>query len=270
MIKTNCFKTYAFEGLNASGKSSVANLLSKELSQKEYRVGLHKISGLGKGQRMDKLREILNHRETLLRENKLNEHQERDFLSDRIFRIATRQQIRDYKNSNPSNYLDISLLDRTPLMSWAYSSSINVVNPYLDEILEESLNLTKELSIDLAFLFDVDPITVYTRIICRNCKKDENVEEQVLELSKLIKAPKEVINKVVELSIFSFKNNPNIEPKPFHIWDYMSYDEVCNQMENYHKVMEIAREKIGLKSVIIDATKNIENVIETILIYLPK
>tara|TARA_Y100000310_G_C20474120_1_gene711531 strand:+ start:136 stop:945 length:810 start_codon:yes stop_codon:yes gene_type:complete len=268
MTSNKEFRTYAFEGLNASGKSTVIKFLSKKFSEENYKVGVYKISGLGNGPKMNKLRDILHYRETLLRENKLDERQESDFLRDRIFRIATRQQIKDYKKSNPSKNFDISLLDRTPLMSWAYSSSINRTNPYLEEILEESLRLTGELSINTLFLFDLDPITMYTRIINRNLKKDEPIEYQTSKLLKLIKAPKQITNKIKDLTISTFENNPDIEPKSFHIWDYMPYDEVCKQLENYRKVTDMAEEIMGLRKVIIDATKNIEEVLGRIQSYL--
>ena len=262
------FKTYAFEGINASGKSTVIKFLSKKYLEENYRVGVYKISGLGKGPRMDKLRDILHYRETILRENKLNEHQKKDFLKDRIFRIATRQQIRDYKKSNLPENFDISLLDRTPLMSWAYSSSVNMTNPYLEEILEESLRLTSELSINTLFLFELNPITMYARIISRNLERKEPIEEQISKLLKLIKAPGHIIKTIKELAVHTFEENPHVESKPFHIWDYMPYDEVCKQLENYRKVIGIAEKEIGLKKVIIDATKNLEAVLDEIQVYL--
>jgi thymidylate kinase len=263
-MDTKKLRTYAFEGINAGGKSSVINILHNQFLDKKYKLNVYKISGLGTGPRMNRLKEILEYRETLLRKGKLNDTQKEDYLKDRLFRIATRQQIRIYKKSNPSDNLDISLIDRTPLMSWAYSVSTGKENPHLSKILEEGLLLTKELSIDLMFLFDIDPITMYSRIICRNCDKTQPIEEQVMDLSKSIIAPNEIINQIIELSMSRLKSEEVINRKRFQIWDYMPYDEVCRQVENYRKLVEIAKERIGLEGVIINSRKKIGEVVKEV------
>lgn len=133
--------TYAFEGINAGGKSTVIKEIFSWYLQKGYSPQINKIGGLGDSARMDNLKKILEHRERLRRGSQLTHKQEQNFLKDKIFRLAIRRQIRDYK-SKEFDTNTISLLDRTPLMSWAYASSVNPENPFLDEILEEGLGLT--------------------------------------------------------------------------------------------------------------------------------
>ena len=260
-------RTYAFEGINASGKSTAIADLSTKILEQDKTVGIYKISGIGTGHRMDRLRQILHHRETLLRDRQMSEKQQRDFSRDRLFRLATRIQIRTYLEADLSN-VDVSLLDRTPLMSWAYSAAVNSENPYLDEILEEALQLTASLSIDTAFLFDIDPITAYARIVSRNCDPQEDLDSQVEHFVAFIPASSSARAKVTERTMEILLTSPPKTRKAFSIWDYMPYDEVCRQTETYTAALAIAHERIGLSTVRIDARKPIEDILGEITTHI--
>ena len=212
---------------------------------------------------MIKFQKILDYRERLKRNGQLTPKQEQDFLKDKIFRLAIRQQIKVYQARTFDNNT-VSLLDRTPLMSWAYVSSANPNNPYLNEILEEGLFLTDKLTIDKIFLLDIDPVTAYSRIICRSLKGVEPLEEQIINLTKLISAPENIKQSIIQKSLWYLKSGIAFQKKNFRIWDFMTYEEIERQTRTYFEAVKIAADRIGVKITIIDARQPIEQVLESV------
>lgn len=257
-------ETYAFEGINASGKSTIIRALSENYADRCDNVKVSKIGGMGDDPRMRKLKKILEYRENLRREGKLSWKQERDFKKDRIFRLAIREQIRRYKLEKEVEDIDIHLLDRTPMMSWAYSSSVDENNPYLSEILNEGLELTEELSIDTLFHFDIDPVTTYVRIICRSCEENQDYQKQIEYLLGLIRAPADIKQEIFNQSLETFRQGISIDKKPFRIWDFMPYEEVEAQSRSYKLAVDAVKNKLGIKVVSIDASQSIEEVLKSV------
>ncbi len=256
--------TYAFEGINASGKSTAIKEINFWYLDREYLPRINKIGGIGDNPRMLRLKEILDYRERLRREGRLTVEQERDFLKDKIFRLAIRQQVKEYQKILFDEKRSVSLLDRTPLMSWAYASSVNSKNPYLSEILEEGLFLTSQLSLDKIFLFEVDPITVYTRMVCRSLEEREPISGQVSKLTELIPAPDEIKKAVIDRSLDVLYSGISFQKKKFRIWDFMTYEEIERQAKTYLDVVLLAREKLGVQLVKIDASQSLDKVVDSV------
>ncbi|MDP4039344.1 MAG: hypothetical protein Q8P57_02080 [Candidatus Pacearchaeota archaeon] len=255
--------TYAFEGINAGGKSTVIKEISSYFLDRGYSTNVNKIGGLGDSLRMNRLKKILDYRERLKRENQLTHKQEQDFIKDRIFRLAIRKQINDYQKREFENKT-ISLLDRTPLMSWAYSSSVDPSNHYLNEILEEGLNLSERLGIDTLFLLEIDAISVYSRIICRSLEGNKSIEEEVEDLTDLIPATEEIKKKVARKSLESLTSGVHFHRKKFRIWDFMSYEEIERQGRTYLEAAKMMNERTGTKVVRINARESLNQVLANI------
>ncbi len=256
--------TYAFEGINASGKSTVIEQIRDWYLNRQYLPKISKIGGLGEGQRMDTLKEILDYRERLRRDSQLTSKQEREFLNDRVFRLAIKQQVRDYRKILFDENRTISLLDRTPLMSWAYTSSVSLNNPYLSEILDEGLVLTGQLSLDKIFLFEIDLINVYSRIVCRSIDDGESMNEQISRLTELIPAPDSIKISVVERSLALLDSGVHFKKKKLRIWDFMAYEEVQRQAKTYLDVVNLAGKKLGVQIVAIDANRSLDQVFDSV------
>jgi len=260
--------TYAFEGINAAGKSTVLKEIESWYQSRGYLPNINKIGGMGDSPRMNRLKKILDHRERLRRKEQLTLKQERDFLKDRIFRLAIRQQVKNYERILFDKERAISLLDRTPLMSYTYSSSVDSNNPYLTEILDEGLVLTRQLSLDKIFLFDIDPITVYSRIVCRSLEDGESMEKQISKLTGLIPAPDDIKKTVAERTLAMLDSGMNFQKKKFRIWDFMAYEEVERQAKTYLDALQLARERIGVQTVKIDASQSLDQVVDSVKEYM--
>ena len=256
--------TYAFEGINASGKDTVLKEISSWYLGRGYLPEINKIGGMGDSPRMNKLKEILDYRERLRREGQLTLKQKRDFLKDKVFRLAIRQQVKDYKKILFDKERTISLLDRTPLMSYAYSSSVGLDNSYLSEILDEGLFLTGQLSLDKIFLLEIDPINVYSRIVCRSLEDGEFIEEQVSKLIGLIPAPSDIKRTVAERSLALLDSGIYFQKKKFRIWDFMAYEEVERQTRTYLDAVQLAKERWGVQIVKIDANQSLDQVVDSV------
>lgn len=256
--------TYAVEGINASGKSTVLKEISSWYLGRGYLPEINKIGGIGDSPRMNRLEGILDYRERLRRKEQFTPKQERDFLKDRVLRLAIRQQVKDYKKILFDKERTISLLDRTPLMSYAYASSVGLDNPYLSEILDEGLVLINQLSLDKIFLLEIDPINVYSRIVCRSLEDRESIEEQVSKLTGLIPAPSDVKMAVAERSLALLGSGAHFQKKKFRIWDFMAYEEVERQAGTYLDVVQLAKERLGIQMVRVDANQSLDKVISLV------
>lgn len=168
--------TLAFDGIGGCGKTHAIEELSRHLSNLGYRTLKAKVSGLGSSPRAQHLKDIHNYREGLLREGIATPKQIKDKQLDRVHRLATRHQIRMLSREFKGNNYDFVLLDRTPMMLWAYSASRDETNPYLDELLRDSINQTLELNTNGIYFLEVDPMEVIARRLARDLSVDYSNE----------------------------------------------------------------------------------------------
>jgi len=182
---------FALDGIGGCGKSHVARLITERLEQEGISVINGKIAGLGDSPRGQQLKAIKDHRFGLISEGKATAKQIEDQRRDRIFRLAIRHQVNNFISMRDNGY-DLAVLDRTPLMSWVFSAASYPENPYLNEILEESIENTEKLGLSQVFLLDVSVETAYARIIARSCvgKTDDDIELLILEACRIIGANK--------------------------------------------------------------------------------
>lgn len=249
----------ALEGVGGSGKSHIGELVTQELENQGWQVLNAKISGLGDSKRVQRLRQINDHREQLLKRGEATQKIVEDKKRDRIFRLATRHQIKLLLQELEETDSDIGILDRTPIMPWVYSSASDPNNPYLDEILHDGLEQTSKLDISTIFFLDVSPQTAYSRIIARAIKGSENSVEKVEELCKQINADKKSSEKIVRQTM-KLISNSKIKPKEYRRWDFIPYKVMEKECQKYREVFTILQEEYSVSTIFIDAEKPIKKV----------
>jgi hypothetical protein len=226
---------------------------------KQVRVKTYKIGGMGNSPTCKAIQKEVKELEEARREGNLTPKQSKDFQRDIFFRRAIREQHSKFILDKENEGADFYLLDRTPLMSWAYAHSVDSNNPHLPEILSEALDLTAQLDLDQLFHFVIDPKTVYKRIVLRSCKS----KEHLTELVDLIPAPREICQQVLTQARIDY-DSIAYDKKPFRIWDFMPYEEVAAQAKSYRLAMEHAR-SLQIRVKVIDASKSLDKVVEQVM-----
>lgn len=258
-------KIYAFDGIGGSGKSHSLIKLSESLRSEEYEVVVAKIAGMGDSKRVGSLKKILYAREEQRKQGNQTEHQLEDHKKQKLFRLATKYQTNLFlKSLNSSDENTYYLLDRTPLMTLAFCLSEDPNNPYINEIKEEALNLTKLLNIKKLFLLDIDPIVSISRQLARSTIGSENQDSMINSALDIIQPPSDVREKIILNTKKIIENNPNLLKKEVSLWDYSSYNVIANESNGFHQALEIARQEIGLEYIVIETNKPVDNIVSII------
>lgn len=251
----------AFEGINGSGKSRVISELSRRLkSNPRNHVMEAKIAGLGTGPRFDRIRRILSQREDRLRQDTLTPDELTDYHRDRIFRIAYRHQVRCFLKSQPDKFTHV-LLDRTPLMSIAYTAAVFPNSQYLPEVEAVALDYTRQLDLNFVFLLEISPAVVFGRIIARNAKADHR---DVQAYAHYMRAPTHIIEEAMHVAC-SLLSDPSVTPKRFSVWDYMTFEEIERQLDSYRVAIRTASELLGFRYAILDSSGSLSSLCDAIL-----
>jgi len=248
----------AFEGINGAGKSRVIDELRCQLERRpKNKVLAAKIGGLGQGRRMDCLRQILTDRERKLHAGQLIDKELSGYHRDTIFRLAYKHQIGAFLSSNLTGVTHV-LLDRTPLMSWAYTAAMFPESPHIGEVREDAITFTAKLQLQWVFVLEVRPATVYGRILARHAKAHP-AQLTVERLSKTLRAPDGVVREAREIAV-SLLGDPCCTAKPFTPWDYMSYGDITRQSSAYSAVVEEAAQLLGFKWLRLDGEKEVGSI----------
>lgn len=254
----------AFEGLGGSGKTHIMQILTERLEESGYSVLRGKISGMGAGDRVDLLRGINSYREEMLANGRATEKMIEDKRRDRVFRIATRYQVRELTKQFEDGHLyDYVFLDRTPLMPWVYSSSVDPKNPYLNEMLSDGLETSKKLGLSAVYLFDLSPETALARMLARICGSQVSTQEIKTHCDKL-KVPTEIIEIILEKVNRLLADTPNLQPKKFEKYPFVPYDVLTRERGKFAEASARLNTSLGIRSVTIDAEKGIEEVVSNI------
>lgn len=253
----------AFEGINGGGKSRLITNLRAALEQRSGNcIHVAKCAGFGDSRRFGRLREILTSREQRRLRGALTDQELLDYHRDRIFRIAYRFLGRRI-HSVDTNGLTHLLLDRTPLMSWAYTRATYPESPCMEEVREEALKSTRLLDIDRVYVLQVEPATVYGRLLARHTRARCDPQKLDAVLAQ-VRAPRSVLDAARQIAR-SMLEDPLCTAKPFSLWDYMPYPEVVQQLQTYPEVVAAGAKLIGFDWDIIDANRPVPDVVANVL-----
>ena len=259
--------TLAFEGINGAGKSRVVTELGSTLQkQAPNQVRSAKGAGFDTGPRFNWLRQILTERETRRHRGDLSPNEIEDYQRDRIFRIAYRYLVRRLENHDAGGLTHL-LIDRTPLMSWAYVAAVFPDSPYIDEVRNEALEFTERLRLDRLYVLEVAPATVFGRIVARHAKAHHG-HRSLDKFVTCVPAPPPIRRQVREIAQVLI-DDPMCTGKPFAAWDYMPYDEVVRQLETYRMTAARAARLLGFDWQVVDAERTMGEVLSDILASLP-
>ncbi|MDD2482838.1 MAG: hypothetical protein PHE32_03570 [Candidatus Shapirobacteria bacterium] len=258
-------KIYAIDGIGGSGKSHSLIKLSESLKSNENEVVISKIAGMGNSERVGTLKKILYAREEQRKQGNQTERQLEDHKKQKLFRLATKYQTNLFLKSLDSyNENTYHLLDRTPLMTLAFCLSEDPNNPYIDEIKEEALKLTKLLNIKKIFLLDIDPVISISRQLARSTIGVENQDSMINNALDIIQPPSDVREKIILNTKKIIEKNPNLLKKEISLWDYSSYNVIVNESRGFHQALEIAKQEIGLEYIVIETDKPIDDIVSII------
>ena len=258
---------FALEGMGGSGKSHVIRLLASQLNESGLNVLGCKISGMGSGDRIDRLRCINAARKDLLENGLASEKIKEDKRKDRIFRLAMHHQVKSLikQTTGTNSGFDIAILDRTPMMPWVYSASNDPDNPYLEEILNDGLRTTAQMGISSVYVLDVSPETAFARMIGRMCVGKEDFEKMVADLCKIIKAPDQASHEIATRSINFITNNHGLTPKTYEKYALIPYDVMVNERSKFVEAAMLLNSKLGIGYKVVDAEKPIDQVVTIII-----
>lgn len=256
---------YALEGIGGSGKSHTLLKLNESLAQDGKDVVIVKIAGLGDSPRVSRLKKVLESREEKRKNGEQTAEHLEDHRKQRLFRLATRYQSRAFLNSLSSPTENkYYLLDRTPLMTLAFCLAEDPGNPYLYEIRDEALKLTKELGIKRVFLLDIDPINSISRQLARSAVGHDDQDSLIKDVLDIILPPEEIRDKIVLTTEHILRENPDLLPKQFSLWDYSDFNVISGQSLSFRHALEMARQNIGLEYTIVDTSQPIGEVVSLI------
>lgn len=255
------------EGVGGSGKSHLLEFISGYLSDNGIFVVNHKVSGMGESQRVQRLKDINEYRQSLIDNGSATENILEDKKKDRVFRLATRVQIKDIINDlETTNYM-LAIFDRSPIMPWVYSSSADKDNPYLEEIFQDCVNQFKNLNINNVILLDVSPVTSYSRILSRMIKNKSEAEvKPIIELAQnLMKVDNAFMREVLSKALSLVDSFPDLIPKQFARWDFIPYNVMLQEGIQYKIGLERIKNEIGVNYRIINAEENFQEVSATLV-----
>lgn len=265
ILKSTQIPLVALEGVGGSGKSHVIQNLTYELRKQGLNVITAKISGLGDNEKIKKLKEKNEYREELISQGVASDRIIEDKKKDKIFRLATRYQIRLLLDSLKETKSEIGILDRTPIMSWVYSRSLDSNNPYLDEILSDGIEQIKSLGISTIYYLNVSPETAYSRIIARSCILEDKPEERARDFCSRIGANLESTELIVKKSLELIFGNFGIKPKEYRRWDFIPYKVMANECNNYIEVLDLVERSCGVKHILVNAEDTVDQVVNSIV-----
>ena len=257
----------AFEGLNGSGKSSAIQMLNESVIECGKSVKNVKIAGFGKSKRVQELYPLMQELELRRKKDLLTDTEYIDYCRNKIIRLTINIQIEEYRNeiANCIDKPDIVLMDRTPMVSWVYSSTIRL-EKYLDEILQEAVDQTESLEIDDIVVLDVEPWISYARTFLRSINEGENIYSLLTRLKIICKQMKltdvDMEKIMAYVKHFFFENISSRLTRPLDL--QMSYEEVAMQREKYKEVGLHIKVPNSTHIIIINAMNNIEEVVSEI------
>ncbi|HKB88863.1 MAG TPA: hypothetical protein VKC53_04445 [Patescibacteria group bacterium] len=257
------FPVYALDGIGGCGKSHTSKKLAEEFKKDGMVVATPKIGGLGNSPRVQRLKEIQEYRTHLAEDGQTSKFlQDKD--RDRIFRLATKYQIREFIKESKETRYNLAIIDRTPLMSWVFANASNPENPYIDEIYNEGMKATASLGVSKVFLLDVEPETAYSRMIARYCIGTDDVDSQILLACQTIRASKDS-TRTIQTRVKNLLAKPNsLQAKQFESWDLIPMETTIRERIAHQQILKQAQQRFGLEYQIIDAEGPIESVVATI------
>lgn len=265
-LHTQDIPTFAFEGIGGSGKSHVSKKVANMLSNIGYSVLYCKVGGLGDTPRVNRLKKIMSWRHSLLREGKLSSKQMVDLKKEKIFRLASRQQIKAFRRLKEKGY-DLAVIDRTPLSIWVYakaSSDLNNPNPFIKEIYEDVTSSAKKLGLSRVYLFNVTPETAYARMIFRYSYGKINffhlVEDACREIKASFDETELIKKKVTRLNL----NGRKLTIKEYESWDLIPIKCTRKEIRQHKKILERCNSIFGLDYTMVDAELSVDSVVNTI------
>jgi thymidylate kinase len=267
----NTTKRFAIDGLGGSGKSHVIRLLKDALSQQGSSAEVHKIGGLGESSRVQRLKCIQEFRTQEKKDKRETPKHAKDQSQDRLFRLAIKEQVRKFLLANNDTIPNTTtLFDRTPLMSWVFIMASDPSNTHANKILEECLVTTGKLAIDTIFLLDVDETTAYARMIARYCVNRPDCDELIQSACEAIDADQGTIELITKKVKLLLQNSGKLQQKPFESWDLIPLNVTQRERQYHSQALTLAREKIGINSVIVNAESPIEIVVNQLLQHVQK
>ena len=257
---------FALEGMNGCGKSHAAALIVDQLRSDNFRVLENKISGMEDGSRVDCLKKINENRRELLKDGNASEKVRQDKDKDRIFRLAMRYQVTQMVRKLAINEkdLDLGILDRTPMMPWAFSASYDPSSPFLDEILEDGLKTTKQIGINTIYILDIDSEIAFARVIARVCVGHEDATSRVEQLCQEMEGTPESKERVLQKTLELIQKNPNLLPREFDTHHLIPLELMQAEHDKLIEAVQILHKEQGIRYVIVNAEKDIHEVVEDI------
>ena len=256
---------FALEGIGGSGKSHILKILADRFSANRYSVLTHKIGGLGDTPSIRLLKNIRLKRLELKRNGQWTDRWEQDRLRDRLYRIAMRQQIREFQKELGQGDVDVVLLDRTPLMIWAFAAANNVLNPYLSEIETEVLCYAEKLNLTKVYLFDLPIEIAYARIIIRYWSPELALDDFVQEACHSLGATENETLVILENTLPLVETFSQYQHKTLDGWDAITPLFVKKMERNFHKqILLKCQRQFGLQFQLIDVNQPIQTVADCI------
>lgn len=255
----------ALEGVGGSGKSHIGGLVVDSLREQDIQIIEEKVAGLGDSKRVLRLRKINECREKSIDDGTATRKVLEDKKKDKIFRLATQHQVRLFLRKLSSSKADVAIIDRTPLMSWVYAASADPENPYLDEILRDGIKTTRKIGLSKIYFLQVSPEVAYSRLIARACVGSLEPQKEARELCALIGVEGQTEKKIVSNAISLIDDNPSLMPKSYRRWDFIPFEVMRREDENYTRILEKVRREEGIDFVTVNAERPVESVKSTVV-----
>ena len=216
--------------------------------------------------RIQRLRCIREHRESLNRNGQETTKQIDDRSKDRIYHLAAVHQSRQLMSRlNQGGNLDLAILDRTPFVGWAYASARNPDSKYLEEIYAQNLRVARLIGLENAqiFLFDVSAEETYARSLARYFTGEKNAVEKMKEVLTTIDAPADVVAEIISRALEIIEiGTPK---KPFENWHFPKYDFTKIHRQTFMNALLRGQKDMGYDLHIVDASLPPEHVLESVL-----
>lgn len=240
---------YWFEWLNWSGKSTVISLTSSLLKSNGVSVLESKISWLWNSQNIAKLIKVLDYRESERLSWRQTAKHLQDHLSQKLFRLATKIQLKEYLELKEKSWHQVSIFDRTPISTLVYVLSDEHRmggNPYIREIKKETFELLSKVNLDKVFFLDIDPFQSIIRTIWRWVVWWQNIRKQITDACRKMDLPISIYEEVIKWVVDFREANPTLVPKARTSWDLNPYSVIMSEWSFYKEVLKEIKQTLWI------------------------